>query len=324
MDLKQVYDRVEQDCQKTLVFLKILEGIDQRISSYKHTSKSNSDLKPIRASIDKLNLRVCDPVPRDVFLKKALEKGYTSELFWGNGRACFHQIKKDDFSCLIPDCSSIHTIISNPSKAACWQSYLDCLNPLRSILGSLKLSRLDLALDFENTFDELKKWLIVEGVSTIHDFHVEQSRGQKNTGIRYGKKPRQVELYDYALKHGLPGPIARLEERFFAKRVSRLTLEDLPNFVRCEDQIFKKIKFVHAQVPECVSGIGPKPKELSQFLHKLGYAETKRQFNAHGNFDRDYKKFIIEELKCASVAELFSTFWNGKNRILRLLPEPDG
>lgn len=279
--------------QQVSDFIGCLTKIDSRISSIKEESQIPR-YEPISAHIDKLKVVFQSPVEKEVVIEQMQVQNFDCKTSFLNGRQPFLELRRGSSVFYMRSKPFIDSFTSNPSKFQSWCEFKTDANSVCSIFeGSHKISRLDLALNYSGNFNDLKNHLRVTRVGSKNDFTVENYESSKNTGVRYGKKPRQVELYDYSLKHSTSDKTVRLEERLFHKKVPLKDLCDLPQIL--DQEIFKGVSLEHSYLPSTLANLNDKTSLLKNLISSIGYMETRKNLNADGNFNRDYGKYLISE-----------------------------
>lgn len=184
----------------------------------------------------------------------------------------------------------------------------------RNDIESAKIIRLDLAVDFDQPYEEALKGLDIQYARSVTSFH---ASGADRTGVILGKKPKVTALYDrtkkletkrkerayYGPKRTLP---SRLEIKLYGPKIPIESITQLTRLIQ-PDEIgeplytpFEYISlnqvFIHNPRSFDKAGDIIKCTRLETLVNEIGFGATRRRLKEKGNFRRNYGKYIDVEL----------------------------
>ena len=180
----------------------------------------------------------------------------------------------------------------NPSSFHSWN---DCFNFLKMFLkesiNNYEIYRLDLALDYPIPLEHfLKSFDVTRKKSSWEYFE----KGTKKTGVRIGKRPEVISIYDKTKRHNLNSPWTRIEIQLYKQRAPVRSIEDLPKLLLSNNfDPFKNIELFNLQIKKENS----KQSNEFEILWKYhGFYHARRELSTNNNFKRDYSQCFNKEL----------------------------
>ena len=281
-------------------YFELLQVSNQRVSTCKVTSEDPAFLCPQRALIDKLNSALLTPIPRNVLFKRLEKAQLSSRLIKLKDKRWYLEIggSLTGFYFRVNGNTEPHVanLITRPSA---YQSFFEYKSVLRSVLmpeelSSMRLTRLDLALDFPVNLDGfLRSFDVIYKRSKISYL----DEGAQRTGLIVGRGNEKILVYDKAREQHLPNPLTRLELQISGRKLPTKSFDELPFFFSSENtwSPFEHIELNSITDRKSLALTPTESARLSEFrslLSREGYLSARRVFNKQGNFDRDYKPLI--------------------------------
>lgn len=273
---------------KVRYFLEVLSDISSR-----STGDSVNKIPLFQSHLDKLNFKFPNIIKRSEIESKLESDGYSIKPIFANRNQLISASSiSNNGEILFYRSSQINQIFCNPSRSNNWSDFLGLIEPLREVILESKVSRLDLALDLHSPFKNIQNQYLVKGLSRISKFSIERAKSTKDNAIRYGSnKTRQIEIYDKSLKSNLNYPLARVEERIKGRKVPCTSIETLHKDLKAFP-IFKGLSFLDVEIAPHLYSLNNETVKLKGFIDSIGYAETRKLNNEHGNFDQKFSKYL--------------------------------
>ncbi len=283
------------DCKHySLAFFKILQKVQARVLTSSPTS-INTEIELIRAGVDKVNGK---------FNQHPLVAAVcTNAGFLG---ATFKQVQLKDRKPYLEinfNSSKIHlrldytksfvtSLVSNPNHFISWSKYINILEQLipADALNTFEITRLDLNLDYNCTFEKLIESINVKNKRDMISFNDESGI---RTGMNIGKGQSCLVIYDKSTKASLTYNSSRIELRLSGKMLPTKILKQLP-FCLSEKNYFTQIEANHLEL-QTVALLDDQKTRLDEFIllaRREGFYSARKKFNQNKNFDRDFKGLI--------------------------------
>lgn len=297
------------DCQPSVLrFFELLQNANARVLSQKPTSPIQLPPRTITAGIDKIegNLELYIDMP--VVLEKAATYGIKITHAWLNKRKFLKATSDKGSIYLKPslDKSVITQIISNPNEFDSWKEYYDflttILNP--SVTERIKVTRLDLNIDFAIPFQSLIKQIDLPNKSTSHSH---QSKSGQVTGLYIGKGAESLLIYDKSEEAGLKTPTTRIELKLRSKMLEKLYIDQIPKSLK-SIRYFNYVSGLNAVIESnspISENTNAKLLDFKRTLEREGFYSAKKAFNQSKNFKRDFENLISIRPWAIQPQELF-------------------
>lgn len=282
-------------CKQSLAkFIGLLSASGNRLPV--STSKTTSNQREIKASvgIDKLHLEM--PVSGRELLASLKELGIALKpkklkSMWANEIAQGLYFPQKDIN------APTVTLIGNPNR---FLSFLEFKKLINSFVSSdkfslIKIKRLDINFDYQIPFNEFLKCVEINGKQT--DVEYTNQRGIQ-TGIRIGKGPEKINIYNKTEQAQLDEPISRIELQLSGEKLPTKTFENLLDALQSE-RFYKSYleRFLLSDVSFSNKELlteaqQTKQSEFKFTLEKDSLYKAKQLFNKNNNFERDFKGII--------------------------------
>lgn len=282
------------DCQKAVLsFFNLLEAVHKRVLSEKPASAPQP--KVVSAGIDKLNAYFLTSVSKADLIDRAKSNGYTTNVVFLKDRKPYLAIAQEERCVHLRvgmDQSQIVGLVSNPNRFKSWQHYTWFLKTILEpeILDSTKVSRLDLNLDLETSFQDLMQMIDIRNKRSALSFNDESG---KRTGCIIGKGSEKVAIYDKALKENSDTPRSRIEVRLAGSKLPGKSIWGVPETI-CNQPHFENLIGVSVAYLEDqrTDHLQRKLQQFKFMFEHDGFYLAKKHFNMSRNFERDFSKLI--------------------------------
>jgi hypothetical protein len=178
---------------------------------------------------------------------------------------------------------------------------MDTLVP--GFCNSLKIERLDLALDFDT---ELSVVVRDVDISYKQDEVEYTHRGGETTGVKVGKSTEKITVYDRRRVTKGNDKFVRIEIQLKGKKLPTRRVNDLPEAIMDPMHVwFGGVSLQRATVLDDF-GIRSDTARIKVLLDEEGYMRVRKKLNRDGNFARDYQKRLQVTLWPEQPSEAFS------------------
>lgn len=282
-------------CKQCLTkFIELLSTSANRLPV--STCKTRSNLREIKASvgIDKLHLEL--PASGQELLATIKELGisYKPKMLksmWTNEIAQGLYFPQKDIH------ANKVTLISNPNRFASYPEFKKLISSLVTSdkFKQIKIKRLDINFDYEITFREFLKCIEINGKQT--DVEYTNQRGIQ-TGIRIGKGPEKINIYDKTEQAHLEVPVSRIELQLSGDKLPTKNFENLSATLHSENFCKNYLdRFLLSDISYSNNDLlteiqKTKQSEFKFTLEKDSLYKAKQLFNKNNNFERDFKGII--------------------------------
>ncbi|MNK15774.1 hypothetical protein D3C87_339240 [compost metagenome] len=269
-------------------FIELLERAEQRVSSTKPTSE---DVKIIsQACIDKLEADLLEPIERDQIYHRCRELDIEVTTQFLNRKPYLRiGIDTGTFLKLSFDQKFVVQIITRPAAFDSADVYISAISNLLGdeTLLKLNVTRVDLTVDYDVPFSKFICGIDIKNKQSEIQY---TNKGHALTGISIGKGADNVTIYDKQRQAKTPNPRSRVERRLRGSKLPSRNFialwNKLPSLTPFSDiELFtvnfrEELTLSHEQLS--------RQTDLRLYLSALGFIRTRKQFNEHGNFERDY------------------------------------
>lgn len=273
-----------QTCRASIVrFFTLLESVSKR--SEASTQIEQPTIK-VGAAIDKLIL----DLPERPLLS-SLNGTFSSPKRLKEPSLFVEELESGFLFRLSKDKISTNQIVTNPSKLPSYSVYLGHIQRIipADQRNSVKILRVDLAIDYQSSFTDLISGLDILGpkVNTAYT-----DRSGLTEGFTIGKGQSKFSIYNKEARHDLDEPWTRIERQLKGKYLPCKNLNDLTASIMSEKfNPFKNISLNSIQYLEtniATPNDQKKISELKTLIGQNGFYTTRRRLNQNDNFKRDY------------------------------------
>ena len=185
----------------------------------------------------------------------------------------------------------VRKLILNPSHHTTYAHFLEAAERVvpADSLEQATLTRIDFAVDYQAPLR-----LVLEGLDVRNkraDTAYTSSSGQA-TGLRIGKAPETIVVYDKANEAGLSGDLTRIEYQLSKSRVPQVNAYDLRQHVEKIATAVAEVRLssitFHA-APKHSLGAHDRLMELKSLVRSRGLFHARQELNQRRNFSRDFE-----------------------------------
>ena len=286
-------------CMQTLTaFMGLLLRVDRDVSSIQVTSGTVGP-EDAEGCIDKLSLLSKEPIPRKLIEDRLRSAGTNYRVSTLADRKWYLSAGDGlQFFLGHPEQQNIHKIITRPSAFPSWRNYEDRLETVfGEWIDGAKIIRLDLTVDYAAPFNTTLQALDVTYKKQRTEY--EESSGIK-TGIKIGSGTSKIIVYDKGLENGSHKPTSRIELQLSGRSVPKVTLRDIPKFLKKPDfEPFNSIKLhditLDASAATHPEHIVERLKQFETLLRHTGYFGARKAVSQSRNFERDYLRYMTRQ-----------------------------
>ena len=262
--------------------------------------------------IDKFNFKLEDPMQLRFWKAQLKTYGVSYKTTQLNGESgLFWELQSDEmeeksFFVKQPyyERQTIDTFITRPSAFESLDSYYSFI--MRNLIGNRVIKtpkRLDLAVDYNKSFDVVKEGLDCKLMRVNKNYSEHTSQGGKDTGMYFGQGNKVICVYDHAKKHRSSEDKTRVELRLKNTELGLLqSIEQFPEFIK---------NYIHSNHPL-------KQIELNQITfypednfpdrkQKKRYIELKTLIQNNGLYQARKK---LEKQTTRNFSKLYKPFYN--------------
>jgi hypothetical protein len=180
--------------------------------------------------------------------------------------------------------------MSRPAVFPVFSDYLENVCRLLTVkeLQTARITRLDFAVDYKAPFGRILRGLDISNKRVRIEFLDE---GSKRTGLKVGKRPETIVVYDKSLRMGLDQPLTRLEIQLTGRKLPARSFRELTTCKEEDYCPFQSVKLYEVGLAE-PSLLNPierlRHSELSVLLNREGYLSARRKLDEQGQFSRHY------------------------------------
>ncbi|WP_374028998.1 hypothetical protein [Bdellovibrio bacteriovorus] len=269
-------------------FIELLERADQRVSSTKLTSKEAKIHG--QACIDKLEADLLEPISKDQIYHRCKELDIEVTIQFLRRRPHLRiGPETGTFLKLSFDQKYVVQIITRP---AAFDSANEYILAISNILGAetltkMKVTRVDLTVDHDIPFSKFICGIDIKNKQSEIQY---TNKGHALTGISIGKGADNVTIYDKQRQAKTTTPRSRVERRLRGSKLPSRDFIDLWNKIPSLEP-FSDIELFDVNFKEELTLSREqlsRQANLRLYLPSIGFIRTRKQFNEHGNFERDY------------------------------------
>jgi len=186
-------------------------------------------------------------------------------------------------------------VVSRPSAYPSYASYLEDVGKVldTNLMSKVSFRRLDIAVDYAVDLESFLMSLDISRKRAKYEFI---DMGSNRTGVRVGSGVEKFVIYDKARRNGQADPLTRLEVQLSGSKLPCQDFEGL--FALQEFSPFKSVSLHDVNLPDADILLTPSlRKRLSEFkilLRREGYLAARLKLGKHGNFERDYGKYLTK------------------------------
>ncbi len=288
-------------CKQALTrYFEILLKVNGRVSTPKDPSVPGPAAPVRQVGIDKVSGEFQTLLGRKEIEERMARKSIAFSVTRLKSRNWYLQIGHRDFGLFFElghkGSERIKAIVSRPSAFISFSAYQDYLADILSSseLASLRVTRLDVAIDYEMAFSEFIQGFEVRN-KQVRTAYTDEGPGR--TGILFGRGTEKIQVYDKALESGLTESLSRLELQLAGSHLPTQKFTELSTaLVGPLWQPFDAISISKVRVlePSEIWSQSQRERmaELSVLLRREGYSSARRALNGQGNFERDYLPFL--------------------------------
>lgn len=296
-------------CLRPVVrFIELLERAEQKVSSAKLTSEDSKIHS--EACIDKLEAVLLEPIGKDQIYQRCRELGIAVANQFLNRKA-YLRIGVDTgiFLKLSFDQKYVVQIITRPAAFDSANRYYSAISDLlgEETLSKLNVTRVDLTVDYEIPFSKFICGIDIKNKQSEVQY---TNKGHALTGISIGKGADNITIYDKQRQAKTSNPRSRIERRLRGSKLPSRNFHalwnKLPSLTPFSDiEIFDvKLRDELTLSREQLS----RQTDLRLYLPALGFIRTRKQFNEHGNFERDYGPLFTKTSWDDQMNDVFRTW----------------
>ena len=293
-------DERECGCRRSLSrFFELLSIAEQRrVSTLKVTSTDENKTEG-SGCVDKLTFRLESPLSVSELKQRSEAVGLSQKIVKLRDRRSYLLIgdKNGGWYFQLPHHEAppfTTTMITRPSAFKSFETYRQCLLQILTLqeLDALRITRLDLAVDYSESFES-----ILQSVDVTHkQLRVKfTDKGNKRTGMMIGQGNEKLVIYDKGHEQKSNTVRTRLELQLTGAKLPARDLDSLRKTILAHDlkrRPFERVTLFEIKIRNTPALSSPlaleRLRDLQVLFKREGFLATRKRLSENGNFDRDY------------------------------------
>lgn len=294
MNLDEPFVHSIEEMKPLVRFTEILLNVQNRVSS----SKPSSSFLRNRGSIDKLEIRLNDPIEVSSLRNRCQELGYKLEGNYKKDKRFYLTVQfgLKYLDCYLghPENNQIRKIIINPSK---FKSWIETETFLLEVFGlsilEANLYRMDFTFDLFESYQKVLEGLRINHKRANTEFH----GGTKlRTGLNVGAGNDKYVIYNKGEKENSGFPWTRIERQMSGRSLFLKKVKDLrtsaAKIIAFNPLAEIEINSITFNDPASFSSKLEKYNDLKSLVKHEGYFLAKKKLSQNRNFERDFAPFF--------------------------------